>query len=88
VIGEGVRITVKDAIAAAVSAISDQQTGLGALDALMNDKNCDRRSGLLDAFNAVAAPMVRGSMSERVDPRRLVRWLAKHRDRVIGPAAS
>jgi putative DNA primase/helicase len=66
VIGEGKRITVKDAIAAAVSSLDVGQ------------------AGLLDAFNAVAAPMVRGSMNERVDPRRLGVWLAKHKDRVLG----
>jgi hypothetical protein len=80
VIGEGVRITVKDAIAAAST--GDEQVGLDAVGALMDGKD-DKRTGLLDAFNAVAAPMVRGA-GERVDPRRLGNWLAKYKDRVIG----
>ena len=74
-IGEGVRITVKGAIAAATSRAGDE--------ALMDGED-QKRAGLLDAFNAVAAPMVRGSPYERVDPRRLGAWLAKHKDRVLG----
>jgi putative DNA primase/helicase len=38
---------------------------------------------LLDAFNAVAAPLVRGA-GERVDPLRLGKWLGKYKDRVVG----
>jgi putative DNA primase/helicase len=79
VIGEGVRITVKDAIATARR--GDELVGLDALGALMDGKD-DKRTGLLDAFNAVAAPMVRGA-GERVDPRRLGNWLSKYKDRVI-----
>ena len=41
------------------------------------------RSALLDEFNAVAAPLVRGA-GPRADPRRLGKWLGKHKDRVIG----
>lgn len=76
VIGEGVRITVKRAIAAATCTADDH-----GVEAQINAKG-DKRTRLLDAFNAVAAPMVRGS-GERVDPRRLGRWLAMHKDRVI-----
>jgi putative DNA primase/helicase len=66
VIGEGVRITVKDAVAAAQSAgVNGQQ-------------------GLIDAFQAVAAPMARGSAYERVDPRRLGEWIKRHKDRIVG----
>lgn len=81
VIGEGVTITVKNAIANA-SGTSDEPTGLDTVEALMNGGGGERK-GLLDAFNAVAAPMVRGSMSQHVDPRRLGMWLAKYKGRVI-----
>jgi hypothetical protein len=82
VIGEGMRITVKDAIAAAMSGTGDARAGFDPFGTLRGGKE-DRRTGLLDAFNAVAAPMARGA-GERVDPRRLGNWLSKHKDRVIG----
>jgi hypothetical protein len=81
-IGEGIRTTVKGAIAAAGDAAAHSDN-----DALSDpdpfNKVASRRSGLLDEFNAVAAPLVRGAGS-RVDPRRLGKWLSKHKGRVIG----
>jgi hypothetical protein len=62
-IGEGVRVTVKEAVKAAQAAAD--------------------KSGLLDAFHAVAAPMTRGSAHERVDPRRLGDWLKRHKNRIV-----
>ena len=67
IIGEDVRITVKGAIAAASDASFSEQP----------------KSGLLDAFNTVAAPMVRGA-DQRVDPLRLGKWLSRHKNRVVG----
>jgi hypothetical protein len=67
IIGEGVRKTVKDAIAAASEASFREAS----------------EPGLADAFNAVAAPLVRGA-GERVCPLRLGKWLGKYKDRVVG----
>ena len=85
VIGEGVRITVKDAIEEAnpcKSTTSDSGVTTDPFNTAPSDIASSRR-GLLDAFNAVAAPMVRGA-GDRVDPRRLGKWLSKHKDRVVG----
>jgi hypothetical protein len=84
VIGEDVRITVKDAIEAATAA----DRGGGTSDPCLKDpfdkaNRAPSRPGLLDAFNAVAAPLVRGA-GERVDPLRLGKWLGKYKNRVVG----
>jgi hypothetical protein len=79
VIGDDRRITVKDAIAAAIAAANGAPCQPGSMD-LSNAM--PSRPGLLDAFNAVAAPMVKGA-GERADPRRLGKWLGKHKNRVI-----
>jgi putative DNA primase/helicase len=84
IIGEGVRITVKDAIEAATAG----DRGGGASDPCLRDpfdkaNRAPSRPGLLDAFNAVAAPLVRGA-GERVDPLRLGKWLGKYKNRVVG----
>jgi putative DNA primase/helicase len=77
VIGEGVRITVKDAINEA------HKGGVSDCDLTTNPFNTvPPRPGLIDAFNAVAAPLVRGA-GERVDPRRLGKWLSKYKNRVV-----
>jgi hypothetical protein len=58
VIGEGVRTTVKDAIDAATTAA---RAGAPSDSGLVDPFNTAlSRPGLLDAFNAVAAPLVRG----------------------------
>ena len=82
IIGEGERVTVKDAIAKAEAA--EHGSDNGALsDPDPFNATSSGRSALLDEFNAVAAPLVRGA-GPRVDPRRLGKWLGKHKDRVIG----
>jgi len=82
VIGVGVRTTVKDAIAKAT-----RNKGLledpDEFEEGPSDDTADKGQSLLDAFNAVAAPMTRGSRSERVDPMRLGKWLSKIKDRVV-----
>ena len=82
IIGEGERVTVKDAIAKADAAAAGADNGTLS-DADPFNATSSERSGLLDEFNAVAAPLVRGA-GPRVDPRRLGKWLGKHKDRVIG----
>ncbi len=77
VIGEGVQVTVKNAIAAANGA-----NVAGMTTAMRTANGVNNGAGLLDAFNAVAAPLVRGA-GERVDPLRLGKWLGKHKNRVI-----
>lgn len=66
VIGEGRNVTLKQAIEQA-------ERGASATPA---------RPDLLDAFHAVAAPMVRGSQS-RVDTRRLGYWMRNKKRQVI-----
>ncbi len=81
IIGEGVRTTVKDAIdAAEKAAYGNAAFHSGVPDA---SNEVAQGPGLLDAFNAVAAPFAKGA-GERVDPRRLGKWLGKHKDRVVG----
>ncbi len=77
VIGAGVPVTVKNAIAAANGA-----NVAGMTTAMRTANGVNNGAGLLDAFNAVAAPLVRGA-GERVDPLRLGKWLGKHKNRVI-----
>jgi putative DNA primase/helicase len=81
VIGEGVRITVKDAVDKADTAA---RGGVSPYLGLTTDpfNTTQSRPGLIDAFNAVAAPYARGA-GERVDPLRLGKWLGKHKNRVI-----
>jgi hypothetical protein len=76
-----VRTTVKDAIdAAEKAAYGNAAFHSGAPDA---SHEVAQGPGLLDAFNAVGAPFAKGA-GERVDPRRLGKWLGKHKDRVVG----
>ncbi len=66
VIGEGRALTLRDAIAAAESAANGAPS----------------RADLLDAFHAIAAPMVRGS-TDRVDARRLGTWMRRKKLQVV-----
>ena len=82
IIGEGERVTVKDAITKAEAA--EHGSDNGALsDPDPFNATPSGRSALLDEFNAVAAPYAKGA-GERADPRRLGKWLSKHKDRVVG----
>jgi len=67
---DGARVTVKEAIDTAHEA------------ATATDPK-SRHPGLLDAFHAVAAPMVRSGDSQ-VDARRLGEWLKRHQGRIVG----
>jgi putative DNA primase/helicase len=78
VIGEGVRVTVKEIIAKAVEAGAGVEVLTGARDEKVS------KPGLVDALHAVAAPMVRGSANERVDADRLGKWLGRHKNRIVG----
>jgi putative DNA primase/helicase len=82
IIGVDVRITVKGAIEEARNAAHGSPASDCGLATNLFDTT-QSRPGLLDAFNAVAAPYVRGA-GERVDPLRLGKWLGKHKDRVVG----
>jgi putative DNA primase/helicase len=83
IIGEGVRITVKDAIEAATDADKGGTSGPCLNDPFDKAHRVPSRPGLLDAFNAIAAPLVRGA-GERVDPLRLGKRLGKYKNRVVG----
>jgi putative DNA primase/helicase len=83
IIGDGVRITVKDAIEAATAADRGGGTSNPCLkDPFDQAHRAPSRPGLLDAFNAVAAPLVKGA-GERACPLRLGKWLSKRKNRVV-----
>jgi hypothetical protein len=83
IIGDGERITVKAAIEAATAADRGAAPPNPCLkDPFDKAHRAPSRPALLDAFNAVAAPLVRGA-GERVDPLRLGKWLGKYKNRVI-----